>query len=191
MHQAGEAVVLVERIAVLNGPDEPGFAGLDHDIRPLVFVGIEIDVLGLAHQAVEQRREVRQPFHALNSGHALGLLLGEFVAFPGGDEITGFAQEQNLPLAFVIRLGKEKENAFLLLDAAEVEKVGVGNGSHQTVGIGGHEIIGVHDHQRFREEEPFETVPVVNEELRVNRFVAHDGRSLSAKPGNYQRRGLT
>ena len=53
MHQARQALVIVKRVESLSILDKPRIAGLDLNDRALVFVGVEINMVGFAHQAME------------------------------------------------------------------------------------------------------------------------------------------
>jgi hypothetical protein len=108
VHEAREAVVGVERVLALEPADEAGIAGFDDDFGALVFVGIEVDVFGFAGEAVEGPGEIGEPLDVLDAGDGAGLVLGEFVAFPDGDEVGGLAEEEDLALAFVLGVGKRR-----------------------------------------------------------------------------------
>ena len=58
-----------------------------------MFIGIEIDMLGLAHELVKDAGELREPADVFDSGNAGGLFLGVFVAFPGFEQCIRFPEE--------------------------------------------------------------------------------------------------
>ncbi len=179
VHEAREAVVGVERVLALEPADEAGIAGFDDDFGALVFVGIEVDVFGFAGEAVEGPGEIGEPLDVLDAGDGAGLVLGEFVAFPDGDEVGGLAEEEDLALAFVFGVGEEEEHGFLLGDAGEVEQVGIGDETAGAVGVGGRNVVGVDDGQRAGEEQLAEACPVLDEQRGINGGVTHAGKEFS------------
>ena len=48
--------------------DKPRLAGLHFDDGPFVLVGVEVDVLALAHEPVKDRAKFREPLDALDAG---------------------------------------------------------------------------------------------------------------------------
>src|SRR6185503_14045968 len=67
VQQPGKAVIVVERIALQCLGHKTRFAGFDIDDRPLVLVGIEVNVFALAHEPMEQTREFAEPGDLLNA----------------------------------------------------------------------------------------------------------------------------
>ena len=57
-----------------------------------------------------------------NARQFRGAFLGQFFAFPGGDEIVGFADEKQLRMFVLIKGVRVKnQDGFLLINAREVE----------------------------------------------------------------------
>jgi len=173
VQEAGEALVIVEGIAALGVRDEPVVAGFDLDDGALVLVGVEVDVLAFAHEAAEDAGEFGQPFDARDAGAFAGLLFGEFVAFPDGDEFAGFAQEQDFSEFLVVGIGIDEQDAFFLVDAGEVKEVGVLAQAEGAVGVGGGDVIGIDDDEGVGQQEFGQPRAVVNEQGRVDGSVTH------------------
>ena len=110
VHQPGQPVIIVQRIAPLALADEPRVAGLHFDHRPLVLVGVQVDVLALAHQPVEHRGELGQPLDLLDAGELPGLVLGQLVPLPGREQLVRLAQEQDLAQLLVVRVRVEQQD---------------------------------------------------------------------------------
>jgi hypothetical protein len=110
-----------------------------------VFVGIEPDVVGLAHEAMEELGNFGDPLDIADAGGFPGGFAGQLVTFPDGDEVAGFAEEQDLALPLVVGVGEDEEDGFLLFDAGQVEEVGIGDGSEGAVGVGGGDVVGIDD----------------------------------------------
>ena len=60
VQQRGQPTVIMQWIAAHGIDHEPSFAAFDFDHRALMLVGIQEDVVTLAHQAVEQALEIRK-----------------------------------------------------------------------------------------------------------------------------------
>src|SRR5580658_6894489 len=99
-----------------------------------MFVGIEEDMVGLAHQAMEQAREFRQPMDLLEAGLGAGFVAGEFVAFPTLVFGVAFAEKKEGAVLLVVGVGIKQQDGLLLGYAGEIEEVGIGNGGGGAVG---------------------------------------------------------
>ncbi|MCK6501754.1 MAG: hypothetical protein L6Q38_19940, partial [Nitrospira sp.] len=154
---------------------KPGFAGFHDDFRAFVLVAIEPDVLGLAHEAMKDPGEFGDPLDIANAGGFARRFAGEFLSFPGGDQIAGFAQEQNFALPFVIRVGKHHQDGFLLLDSGEVEEVRVRCEAQGAVSVGGEDVVGVDDGDGTGGQEAHQTSAIADEQLGIDRRVSHAG----------------
>ena len=116
------------------------------DDGALVLVGIEEDVVALAHQAMEEAGKFRQPVDVLDAGSRLRLLLVEFVAFPAFVFGRGLAQEETVRASFRRpRRGKGRRMVCFLFDAGEIEEIGVGGHGGGAVAVGGGNVVGVED----------------------------------------------
>ena len=94
VQERGEAPVVMQRIAADGGGDKTGVAARHADEGARVFIGVEEDGAALAHQAMEEGGEFRQPVDMLDAGSRLRLLFVEFAAFPASGFGRGFAQEE-------------------------------------------------------------------------------------------------
>ena len=122
MHQAGQSLIIVQRVPPDCVGDKAGFARLHLDDRTLVFVGIQIHVFALTHQPVEQPREFREPLDILDARDFARLCFRQLVSFPSLQLGFGFAEEENLALFLVIGIGIKKENRLLLFDSCRGKK---------------------------------------------------------------------
>ena len=75
MHEAREALIIVQRIFAQGLGDKARVARFDFDHRALVLVRVKIDVLALAHESMEERGEFGEPLDAANSARLAALLL--------------------------------------------------------------------------------------------------------------------
>ncbi len=151
----------------MHVPDKSRVACFDHDARPLVLVGVEINMIALAHQAVKQGLKIGEPFDPRDTRHFPGFFLSELVTFPRFGVQGGLAKEENLPLIFLVRARIKQKNSFLLLDAGEIEQVGILAQQHGAVGIGGQDVVGVDNGQRIGQQEFFEAFAVRDEQFGV------------------------
>ena len=165
VQEAREAVVLVERILRLGLADEAEVAGLDGVGGAFVLIGVEVNVLGLAEELAEDDGEFREPLDGFDAGDFLRFVLGMLVAFPDFQVLVGFAEEENLALLLVVGVGGEDEDAFFLLDAGEVEEVGIGDREEGAVGVGGRDVVRIYGGDGVGEEQAGEAIAVGGEEF--------------------------
>ena len=165
VQEAGEAVVLMERILRLGLADETEVAGLDRVGGALVFVGVKVNVFGLAEELAEEDGKLGEPLDGFDAGDFLGFLLGVFVAFPDFQVLVGFAEEKDFAKFFVVGVRGQDKDAFLLFDAGEVEEVGIGYGEEGAVGVGGGDVVRIYRGDGVGEEESGEAVAVGGEEF--------------------------
>ena len=145
VHQAGEALIVVQRELPLHAHDEPRVAGRHVGVGPLVLVAVEIDVLRVAHQAAEDFGKLVQPFDRFDARNLLGFFLGVLMTFPNLQFFNRLAEEQDLALVPLIGgLREERQDRLLLLDAGEIEQIGIGRQRHRAVGIGRQHVDGVY-----------------------------------------------
>ena len=102
-----------------------------------------------------------------------GLVLGQLVAFPNENMLGGFLQKQDFAVLGQARIREDHEDAFLLVDAAEVEQVVVLPERHGAVGIGRHHVVGLKNGQRSRRQQLAEAAAVFNKKLGSKGGVAH------------------
>src|SRR5438552_15869699 len=74
VHEPGQALVVMQGIKPLDFLDETGVASFDDDVGAFMLVRVEIDMLALAHEAVKDGPELREPFDAGNAGNGAGLV---------------------------------------------------------------------------------------------------------------------
>ena len=141
----------------------------------LVFVGVKIDVLALAHQAMEQGSELGQPLDARDAGDLLRLLLGKLVALPGREQLVGLAHKEDFPQLVVVRVRVKQEDSLLLFNAGEVEEVGVLAQGQRAIGAGVQAVVGIDQGQRVGEEQLGEVCPVIAEQLWIDWVITHKG----------------
>ena len=127
----------MQRVLLPAAMCETRLACLRWDGGANVLIRIEIDPIGLAHDGAELRLEVRQPMHPLDAAALRGLLFGELFTFPHGDGLVRLADEEHLALFRVRGIGEKHEDGLLLIDAAEVELVAVGDEGQGTIRIRG------------------------------------------------------
>lgn len=121
VEQTRNAMVLMKRIFALALRNEPGIAGFDLNFGAFMLILFEIDVLAVAHQAMEKRWKLAQPLNILDAGNLSGFLLGQLMAFPDLGVRGGLAQKKNFALVFIRGIGIENENTLLLGDACQVK----------------------------------------------------------------------
>jgi len=121
MHEAGEPLVLVERIIAKGVLDEPGFASFNRNNGALMLICVEISVVAFAHEAMKKRRKFGKPMDVLNTADLPGFLFGEFVTFPYLQFFNRFPEKQEFTMLFVIGFRIKQEDALLLFDAAQVK----------------------------------------------------------------------
>ena len=148
-----ETFVAVERIPSQQCSGLSQVTGFDLGARPLVFVGVEVDPLALAHECVQHARKVREPADLRHAGNLPRLILGELVALPGGEQFIRLTDEEHLPLRGVDRVGGEHEHALLLLDPREPEEIAGWMEPERAVARGGQQIGGVHHDEALRRQE--------------------------------------
>ena len=168
-----KALITVQRILMLAAAGEAEFTCFDRDAGAGVFVAIEENDRGLAHQLAEEDLELGGPDDFLNAGAFARLGLGEFVALPDGDEFGGLTNKEDFPLFGIGSIREEDENGFFLIDATQVVKVAVLSKAKRAVGIGGHDVIGMQDDESARWQGSGETAAVFDEEFSRSRLVAH------------------
>src|SRR6185369_12256134 len=105
VHHAGKPLVIVQWITAKRFANETGFTRFDFDDGPLMLVRIEVNMLGFAHEAMKQDRELREPLDILNARDFARLVFCEFVAFPELTVGGRFAQKKNLAMLFVVGVG--------------------------------------------------------------------------------------
>ena len=181
VHQGREALVAVQRIAGLALLDEAVVGGLHHRRGAQVLVGRQIDVVGLRDQPVDPRFEAVRPFDPLDPGCFARLLLVELFTVPDRDVLAGLLDEEDFPLLGVRGIGHQHQHGLLLVDAGEVEEVGVLLERHRPVGVGRVDVVGQHDGDAVRLEQGAEFLAVADEQLGVDGVVAH-GRSPADAP---------
>jgi hypothetical protein len=72
-----------------------------------------------------------------------------------------------------VRFRVNQKDRFLLLDASEVEKVGIRAQQQDAIGVCRQDVIAVHDGQRVWQQQLLQFVAVVGEQLAVYRSVSH------------------
>jgi hypothetical protein len=72
-----------------------------------------------------------------------------------------------------VGVGVNQEERFFLLNAGEIEEVGIGAQQRDTIGIGRQNVIAVHDGERVRKQQLLEIVSVGGEQFVINRSVSH------------------
>lgn len=174
MHQPGQALVAVQGILGLRIADEAFFARLDFHGGPGVLVAVEKDVLGFAHQLPEDAGEFGQPFDRFNAGNGAGFGLGVLVPLPGAGFFVRLAQEQHLAQVLAERPGRDEQDGLLLLDAREIEQVGIGHQHQRAVGVGRQDVVGIDDGERIRGQQLLEPRPIFHEQGGVDRCVSHE-----------------
>lgn len=174
-----KALITVQRILMLAAAGEAEFTCFDRDAGAGVFVAIEENDRGLAHQLAEEDLELGGPDDFLNAGAFARLGLGEFVALPDGDEFGGLTNKEDFPLFGIGSIREEYENGFFLIDATQVVKVAVLSKAKRAVGIGGHDVIGMQDDECTGRQGGGETATVFDEEFGGSRLVAHRERSMN------------
>ena len=100
-------------------------AGLDRKAGPRVLVVVEVERLGLGHQAVERPFERRRPLDVGDARLGGGLGFGEFGPLPNRELLVGFQGEQNLTVRRVVGVREEEQHRLFLVDPAQVEDVRV------------------------------------------------------------------
>jgi len=166
-------MVIVQWIGGLNFPNKAGFARFDDNIRALVFVGVQAGMVALAHEPVKKAMKLREPFHSFDAGDFARFFFRQFVSFPSLGQGVRLAEEQDFALILFVRVGINQENRFLLLDASEIEKVGIGAQQQDTIGVCGQDVIAVHDGQRVWKQQFLQFVAMVGEQLAVYWSVSH------------------
>ena len=173
VHQPRESVVMMKGVPFLDPSDEAGLPGFDHDFGAFVLVGIEPDMFGLAHEAVEELREFGNPLDIANARGFASAIFVEFPALPGGDQFGGFPEKKDFPLAFIVCIWEQQQNRFLLFHPGEMEEVGVRGESKGPVGVGGEDVVRIDEHQGAGREELHQSAAVADEELRIDGRMAH------------------
>ena len=138
-------------------------------------------MFALAHQPVKQAAELREPQDGLNPGNPARFVLGQFVSFPNRQVLARLSQKKHLAMFLVVRVGKEKQNRFLLLDAAEIKQIGILPQRQRAVGVGGEDVVGVDDRERVFQHQLFQPLAVGDEELRIDRRVSHPAMKVSRR----------
>ena len=82
VQQPRQSLTAVQRILGTDPLRKPGLTGLDHNLRPLVLVRIQIHMIALAHQPMEQLGKLRQPVHMVYTARFSCFLLRQLVALP-------------------------------------------------------------------------------------------------------------
>ncbi len=82
LHDATQAMIMVQRIAFDARPNEPIVARGHIDGRAIMLVRIQIDVIDLAHQLVPNALELRKPFDVLDARKLLTFFLGKLLPLP-------------------------------------------------------------------------------------------------------------
>jgi len=100
-------------------------------------------MIALAHKAMKQWPERRQPLHPLDAGNPARLFFGQLVALPLFHFGIGLAQKQDLALILLMSLRVQQQNRFLLLDAGEIKQVGVRPEHQRAVRIRRQNVIGI------------------------------------------------
>jgi len=163
MHQPGEAVIVVQWVAGHGVSDKSGFAAFGFDHCPFVLVAVEVNVLGLAHEAMEELREIGKPLDASDTAELARLLFREFCTFPELQFGRGFAEEKDLAMFFVVRIRIKQEDLLFLLNAGQIKEVRIRGHGHSAIGIGHWHVVGVDDGQRIGKQQSFEALPVGTE----------------------------
>ena len=105
--------------------DKSIFTGLGFYIRPIVFVGIDIDMLNLFCQGQKMIFEFRCPFYSRNPRDFCRFGLGEFVSFPNGDMGVGFFDKHHFAESGVFGVRAKYHNRFFLVNSCEIKQVTV------------------------------------------------------------------
>src|SRR6185369_10634621 len=83
VRQPAETLIVVQGVSLLDAPDKTGLPGFDDDLSALVFVGVEVDVIALAHETMEEGAKVGEPLDPFYPGNPAGFFFAELMAFPG------------------------------------------------------------------------------------------------------------
>lgn len=173
MQQAREPAISVERVFRADLLHETGVAGLHLNDGAVVLVGVQIDVLQLAHQLVENRGELGEPLDLLDAGEGLRFVLRMLVAFPGFQVGVGFTDEEHLAQFRVEGVGGEHEDRLLLLDTGEVKQVRVGDRNPRTVGVRRRDVVGVDDGERAGGQPRLQAGAIFDKQSGGDGFVTH------------------
>ena len=85
------------------------------------------------------------------------------------------ADEEDLAMLRIGRVGKEHQHRLLLIDAAEVIQVAVLGKAESAVRVRGHHIVGMQNHEGAGRQEGGEATAVLDEEFGGGGLVAHGG----------------
>ena len=168
-----KALITVQRILMLAAAGEAEFTRFDCNAGAGVFVAIEENDGGLAHQLAEEDLELGGPDDFLNARAFARLGLGEFVALPDGDQFGSLTDTKDFPLFGIWGIREEDEDGFFLVDATQVVEIAVLGEAERAVGIGGHDVIGMQDDESARWQGSSETAAVFDEEFSRSGLVAH------------------
>jgi hypothetical protein len=144
-------------------------SGFHTVIGPQMFIGVQIDPLGLKNQGPENRIKFVIPINRFYSGNGRGFVFGVFLAFPQSNLFVGFLQKQNFPVLFFFGIRADDQRTLLLIDTAQIEQVGLLNKSVGAVCTGGHHVIGIEHSDGIRLQLFNESPAVLNEQVGVNR----------------------
>ena len=86
---------------------ETSFTGFGFDGGAIMFVGVDVNRVGIRHQFEQNFFEILQPMHGFDSRNFKSALFGEFFAFPNRNVFAGFLEEQHFFLVFIRSVGKK------------------------------------------------------------------------------------
>lgn len=164
---------------MLAAAGEAEFTCFDRDAGAGVFIAIEENDGGLAHQLAEEDLELGGPDDFLNARAFVRLGLSKFVALPDGDQFGSLTDTKDFPLFGIWGIREKDEDGFFLVDATQVVEVAVLSKAERAVGIGGHDVIGMQYDQCSGRQGGGEAAAVFDEEFGGSRLVAHREQSLS------------
>ena len=110
-----------------------------------LFVGVEVDVLGMEEHLLEEGFELVVEFDVLDGGDFCGLLWSVRFSFPDTHVFVGVGDEEHLSPFGFWGIGEEDEGCGLAVDAAEHEEVGILAEGIALIAVARHAGIGVED----------------------------------------------
>lgn len=165
VHQRGEPLEIVDGITADGIQHEAGFATFHLNDGALVLVGVEKDMIALAHQPVEQPEKLGQPMDVLNAGQGARGGFVQFAALPNLILLGRLAEEQDFPVLLFIGIRINDQDGLFLFDAGKVEQVRINDRSLRAIGIGGAEVIGIDHHQRVLGQQGGQSTAVFNKQF--------------------------
>ena len=103
--------------------DKSVFTGLGFYIRPIVFVGIDVDVFNLFCQGQKMIFKGRSPFHTRNPRDFCRFGLGEFMSLPNSDMCIGFSHKNHFAKGGIFGIWAKHQNGFFLVNSREIKQI--------------------------------------------------------------------